>query len=59
MTVKELRAQTGLSQSQFAARFQIPVRTLQQWEQGRQEPPAYVVAMIQIILEYEKKEKKK
>ena len=50
MTVKELRAQTGLSQSQFAARFQIPVRTLQHWEQGRQDPPAYVVAMIEQIL---------
>ena len=54
MTVKELRAQTGLSQSQFAARFQIPVRTLQQWEQGRQDPPPYVVAMIKRILELEK-----
>ena len=56
MTVKELRAQTGLSQSQFAARFQIPVRTLQQWEQEIQSPPPYVVAMIQAILEYEQKE---
>lgn len=54
MTVKELRAQTGLSQSQFAARFQIPVRTLQDWEQGHREPPSYVVAMIKRILELEK-----
>lgn len=54
LTIKELRAQTGLSQSQFAAHFQIPVRTLQHWEQGRQEPPPYVVAMIERILESEK-----
>ena len=54
MTIKELREQTGLSQGQFAARFQIPVRTLQDWEQGRREPPPYVVAMIQRILELEK-----
>lgn len=51
MTVKELRAKTGLSQSKFAARFGVPVRTLQNWEQGHQIPPDYVVAMMQEILE--------
>lgn len=50
MTVKELRAKTGLSQSQFAVRFGIPVRTLQEWEQGRQAPPSYVVAMMKELL---------
>lgn len=53
MTVKELRAKTGLSQSQFAAHFGLPVRTLQDWEQGRREPPDYVVAMMERILELE------
>lgn len=47
MIIKELRAQTGLSQSAFAKKYNIPLRTLQQWEQGRSTPPAYVVGMLQ------------
>lgn len=55
MTVKELRAKTGLSQSKFAKHFDppIPLRTLQHWEQGRQEPPDYVLGMMERILELE------
>lgn len=56
LTIKELRAQTGMSQRAFAERFGIPVRTLQEWEQERREPPNYVVRMIRTILEYEQKE---
>lgn len=53
MTVKELRAKTGLSQSRFADRFGIPIRSVQHWEQGRQDPPPYVVSMIERIIELE------
>ena len=48
--IKLLRQKTGLSQSKFAARFEIPVRTLQQWEQGQSAPPEYVVRMMSYIL---------
>ncbi len=54
MNIKEMRAQTGLSQSQFAAKFNIPTGTFQAWEQGRQKPPAYVTSMMQRILAMEK-----
>ena len=50
MKIKEIRMDTGLSQSKFANKFGIPVGTLQAWEQGRQEPPSYVVSMIETIL---------
>ena len=50
MSVATLRKQTGLSQQRFAALFEIPVRTLQQWEQGRSAPPDYVVSMMKEIL---------
>ena len=55
-TIKELRAQTGMSQRAFAERFGIPVRTVEQWCTGKRQPPEYVVAMIRTILEYEQKE---
>ena len=52
-TIKGLRRLSGQSQSQFAERFGIPVRTLQQWEQGRSEPPVYVFKLIKGVIEYE------
>ena len=52
MSIKELRLQTGLSQSKFANMFEIPVATLKDWEQERRNPPSYVIGMIKTILEY-------
>ena len=48
--IKELRKKTGLSQSKFSAKFGIPVRTLQQWEQGISAPPEYLVRMMSYIM---------
>ncbi|WP_026521302.1 helix-turn-helix domain-containing protein [Butyrivibrio sp. VCB2001] len=48
--IKELRKKTGLSQSKFSSKFGIPVRTLQQWEQGISAPPDYVVRMMGYIM---------
>lgn len=39
-TIRQLRIETGLSQSQFAKKSGIPVRTLQEYEQGRVKPSA-------------------
>lgn len=41
-----LRKQNGLSQKKFARRHQVPVRTIQQWEQGKRTPPYYVLYSI-------------
>ena len=51
--IKELRKKTGLSQSKYSAKFGIPVRTLQQWEQGISAPPEYLVRMMTYILKLE------
>ncbi|MQA91582.1 MAG: helix-turn-helix domain-containing protein [Gemmatimonas sp.] len=32
---QEARAATGLSQAKFAERYRIPLRTFQDWEQGK------------------------
>lgn len=52
MGVRELRLQTGLSQSKFANMFDVPIATLKDWEQERRNPPVYVVNMMRTILEY-------
>ena len=44
--VRALRAETGLTQSAFGAALNIPRRTLQSWEMGERECPAYVIDLI-------------
>lgn len=45
-TLKELREKTGMSQSVFASYFGLSVRTLQEWEQGNQAMPAYLLDLL-------------
>lgn len=46
MNIKEIRYKTGLSQREFSNLFNIPVSTLQKWEQGESSPSPYVVKLI-------------
>ena len=52
--LKQMRSNTGLTQAKFAAKFNIPVSTYEQWEMGMRTPPRYVVDMIATILDYER-----
>jgi putative transcriptional regulator len=47
--VKRLRLSQGLSQAGFAKKYQIPLRTLQEWEQGRSEPDQTTQAYLKVI----------
>jgi putative transcriptional regulator len=47
--VKHVRWKLGLSQMEFATRFDIPVGTLRDWEQGRSEPDTTVTAYLRVI----------
>lgn len=53
MTVKEIRERTGLSQSKFAAYFEVPVRTIQKWEREGSIPAEYIPKMMNRILDLE------
>lgn len=46
MTIKEAREQAGLSRAEMSRRFEIPVRTLEDWEKGKRTPPPYVEKLI-------------
>jgi len=46
---KTLRRALGLTQEEFAARFQIPIGTLRDWEQGRVEPDQAAQAYLKAI----------
>jgi putative transcriptional regulator len=47
--VKAVRAVTGLSQTAFASRYQIPVGTLRDWEQGRKIPTGTARVLLRVI----------
>jgi transcriptional regulator with XRE-family HTH domain len=41
--IQDLREKAGLSQSQLAEKIGLPVRSIQNWEQGHRKPRAQVV----------------
>ena len=51
MTFKELREKSGMSRSGFAKFFGIPYRSVQNWELGLRECPAYLLDLLEIALD--------
>jgi DNA-binding transcriptional regulator YiaG len=47
-TVKEIRADLGMTQAQFSEAFGIPPRTIQDWENNRRTPPPYVIRLLNL-----------
>lgn len=50
MTIKEIRSLTGLSQKKFGDRYGIPIRTIQDWEEGKRIPPGYLIALLERVV---------
>lgn len=46
MNIREMRACLGDTQKEFAARYNIPFRTVQNWEAGVRKPPEYVLNLL-------------
>lgn len=49
-SIKLLRIRAGMTQSDFALFFQIPLKTIQSWEQSQRSPASYVVDLIKFKL---------
>lgn len=47
--VKIIRQALGLTQEEFASRFQIPIGTLRDWEQERKEPDQTARTYLKVI----------
>jgi putative transcriptional regulator len=47
--VRTVRKRLGLSQTEFAARFHVPVGTLRDWEQNRRQPDMPALAYLRVI----------
>lgn len=54
VTIKDLRNETGLSRQEFCDNFDIPYRTLQSWELGDREMPAFAKRLMAYVIGMEK-----
>lgn len=52
-TIKEICENYKITQSTLARRFNIPLRTVQDWHSGRRKPPEYLVDMIVELLDHD------
>nr|DAI30333.1 MAG TPA: antitoxin [Caudoviricetes sp.] len=51
-SVREIRAMTGLTRAAFGAVYQIPPRTIENWEYGRTKIPIYIrLALVRMVRE--------
>ena len=48
-----LRKATGLSKTEFSKKYNIPYRTVQNWENGTSTPPDYVLELLKYRIEKE------
>lgn len=49
LEVRKIRAATGLSRAEFARRYALDARALQDWEQGRRRPDRAARAYLTVI----------
>ena len=48
--ILQIRKRTGLSQAKFCEKYEIPKRTLENWEQGSRECPEYLCNLLDRVV---------
>lgn len=56
MTIKEIRALTGLTQKQFAEKYHITFSSIRNWESGHRTCPDYVAELLEFKVKKDKEE---
>ena len=52
--VRELRELTGMNRRQFCEFFEIPYRTVSEWERDGRHAPDYVLRLLEYYIRVEK-----
>ena len=52
--IKELRESTGLNRKEFCEKFEIPYRTMTEWELGHRNSPPYVLRLLAYYIKVQK-----
>lgn len=56
--ILELRESTGMNRREFCDYFQIPYRTVTEWERDNRHAPDYVIHLLEYYIRTEKLMKK-
>ncbi len=51
--IKELRESTGMNRREFCEYFQIPYRTVTEWERDNRHAPEYVLRLLEYYIRME------
>lgn len=51
---EEIRKILGISRAEFSRRYNIPLRTLEDWDAGKKNPPDYVLNMLERVVNEDK-----
>ena len=54
---EEIRSILGISRAAFGRKYNIPIRTLEDWDAGKKNPPDYVLDMLERIVNEDKEGK--
>lgn len=57
--IKELRESTGMNRREFCEYFNIPYRTVTEWERDNRHAPEYVIRLLEYYICMEKLTKDK
>lgn len=52
--IKQLRESTGMNRKEFCEYFEIPYRTVTEWERGTRKMPDYVLRLLAYKIKMEK-----
>ena len=52
--IKKLRESTGMNRKEFCEYFEIPYRTVTEWERGTRNAPDYVLRLMAYYVRMEK-----
>ena len=54
---EEIRKMLGISRAAFSRKYNIPIRTLEDWDAGKKNPPEYVMDLLERAVRDDKKTK--
>lgn len=55
MTITEIREMLGISRAEYARRYHIPLRTVEDWEYGRRKPPVWLPYILERLAKMDMK----
>ena len=55
MNTVEIRALLGISRAEFARRYHIPIRTLENWDAGTRKPPEWALYILERVVRMDTK----